>query len=104
MSMFEDALKGGNIVTGLAIGVGVLMLAPVVKPLVRPVFKSILRAGVTAYEQGRVALAELNEQAGDMVAEIRAELEQEGMRGNGAQHARTAEAKPEGGQPQVKPS
>lgn len=77
MAMFEDALKGGNIVTGLAIGIGVLVLAPVVKPLVRPLARSVLKAGVTVYEQGREALAELNEQAGDVVAEVRAEMEQE---------------------------
>ena len=29
-----------------------------------------------AYDQGRVALAELNEQTGDILAEARAELEQ----------------------------
>lgn len=101
MAMFEDALKGGNIVTGLAIGVGVLFLAPVVKPLVRPVVKSVMRAGVTAYEQGRAAIAELNEQAGDVVAEVRAEMEQEMARGNGA-HRAHAEATPR--EPQAKPS
>src|SRR5690606_40591910 len=35
MAIFEDALKGGNIVTGLAIGVGMVLLAPMLKPLVR---------------------------------------------------------------------
>lgn len=84
MAMFEDALKGGNVVTGLAIGVGVLLLAPIVKPLVRPVAKSVMKAGIAAYDQGRAALAELNEQAGDMVAEVRAEMEGKAG-GNGAE-------------------
>lgn len=102
MAMFEDALKGGNIVTGLAIGIGMLVLAPIVKPLVRPVARSVLRAGVTAYEQGRVALAEINEQAGDMVAEVRAEMEdEEGARGNGATRGRPEGKQQEG---QAKPS
>lgn len=88
MAIFEDALKGGNVVTGLAIGVGMLLLAPVLKPLVRPVAKSVLKAGVAVYDQGRTALAELNEQAGDMVAEVRAEIEhEERTGGNGAQRS-----------------
>ncbi len=77
MAFFEDMFKGGNIVTGLAIGVGIAVLGPVLRPVLRPVAKSVLKAGISAYEQGRLALAELNEQAGDVMAEARAELEQE---------------------------
>ena len=99
MAMFEDALKGGNIVTGLAIGLGMLVLAPIVKPLVRPVAKSVMRAGVSVYEQGKEALAEFNEQAGDMVAEVRAEMEREGGRGNGSRRT-TSEMKGQSAQEQ----
>jgi hypothetical protein len=78
MANFGDVLKGGNIVGGLAIGVGFALLAPVVKPLLRPLAKSVLKAGIVAYDQGRIALAELNEQAGDVMAEARAEMEDHG--------------------------
>src|SRR5215470_13081419 len=88
--MFGDVLKGGNIVTGLAIGVGFALLAPVVKPFVRPLAKSAIKAGVAAYEHGRVALAELGEQAGDMVAEARSEMEVETANGE----ARSQRSKP----------
>ena len=74
MSLFEDIFKGGNIVTALAMGVGAAVLAPAVVPVLRPLAKSIIKAGIIAYDQGRVALAELNEQTGDIVAEARAEL------------------------------
>jgi hypothetical protein len=84
MALFEDALKGGNIVTGLAVGVGAAVFAPAVIPLLRPVAKSVLKAGVMAYDQGRVALAELNERAEDMMAEVRAEMEEETTAGTGA--------------------
>jgi hypothetical protein len=77
MALLEDAFKGGNIVTGLAVGVGFALLAPVVKPLVRPLAKSVVKAGLVAYDQGRIALAELGEQAGDMMAEARSEMEAE---------------------------
>ncbi len=96
MAIFEDAMKGGNIVTGLAIGVGVLLLSPLVKPLVRPVAKSVLRAGVAAYDQGRAALAELNEQAGDMVAEVRAEIDHEQRPGGNGTQRTGVETKPQG--------
>jgi Protein of unknown function (DUF5132) len=74
MSLFEDVFKGGNIVTGLAIGVGAGILAPAIMPVLRPIAKSVIKAGLIAYDQGRVALAELNEQTGDVVAEARSEL------------------------------
>jgi hypothetical protein len=78
MTFLEDAVKGGNIITGLAIGVGLYLLGPVLRPIVRPAAKALLKAGIAAYEQGRVAFAELNEQLGDVMAEARAELEHEG--------------------------
>ena len=77
MAIFNDVLKGGNIVTGLAIGVGFALLAPVVKPLIRPIAKSAIKAGLAAYDQGRIALAELSEQTSDVVAEARSEMEGE---------------------------
>jgi hypothetical protein len=52
----------------------------------RPIAKSILKAGLIAYDQGRVALAEFNEQTGDMLAEARAELAQTG-KGAAGEHA-----------------
>ena len=87
MALFEDLFKGGNIVTSLAIGIGVVILAPVLRPLVRPVAKTVLKAGLAAYDQGRIAFAELNEQAGDMVAEARAEMEEEEASATHAQQA-----------------
>jgi len=92
MAIFEGIFKGGNIVTGLAIGVGFALLAPVVKPFVRPLAKSAIKAGVAAYEHGRVALAELSEQAGDMVAEARSEMEEETA--NGEAHKSSQRSKP----------
>jgi hypothetical protein len=93
MANLGEVLKGGNIIGGLAIGVGFALLAPLVKPLARPLAKSVLKAGLIAYDQGRVALAELNEQAGDVIAEARAEMEEQGGAlnhedGNKAAHRR----------------
>lgn len=75
----EDVFKGGNIVTGLAIGIGAAVVAPAITPVLRPIAKSLLKAGLIAYDQGRVALAEFNEHTSDMLAEARAELAEAGQ-------------------------
>jgi len=74
MAFFEDIFKGGNIVTGLAIGIGAGVVAPALMPVLRPIAQTVIKAGLVAYDQGRVALAELNEQTGDVLAEARSEL------------------------------
>lgn len=84
MAIFEDIFKGGNIVAGLAIGIGAAVLAPVLIPALRPLAKSVIKAGLIAYEQGRVALAELNEHTGDIMAEARSELAEVGKGHPGA--------------------
>jgi Protein of unknown function (DUF5132) len=83
MALFEDLFKGGNIVAGLAIGIGAAVVAPVLIPALRPVAKSLIQAGLIAYDHGRVALAELNEHTGDIMAEARSELAEVGK---GASH------------------
>lgn len=93
MAFFEDIFKGGNIVTGLAIGIGAAIVAPAVIPVLRPIAKSVIKAGLLAYDQGRVALAELNEQTGDIVAEARSELaETSGEAHSGEAHSGAAQA------------
>jgi hypothetical protein len=70
----EDYFEG-NIGTGLAVGLGVAVLGPLLRPLVasvvRPAAKMAIRGGIYAYDRGREMVAELNEQASDMVAEAR---------------------------------
>jgi hypothetical protein len=74
MAGIEDVFKGGNVVTGLAIGVGATVLAPIVAPILRPLAKTALKAGVVAYDQGRAALAEFNKGAEQLVSEVRQEM------------------------------
>ena len=71
MSLIEDVFKGGNIVSGLAVGIGIAVVAPVVLPVLRPLAKSAIKAGLVAYDQGRVALAEMAERTEDILAEAR---------------------------------
>ncbi|WP_084044524.1 gas vesicle protein (plasmid) [Ensifer sp. WSM1721] len=64
-------------VTGLVIGVAAGLLAPKVAPILRPYAKSAIKAGVIAYDQARIAVAELNESTEDTLSEVRAEIEEE---------------------------
>lgn len=77
MALFEDMFKGGNIVTGLAIGVGTALLAPVLVPAIgnvlRPAAKAAIKGGIVAYDWAREAAAQVGEAASDMAAEARSE-------------------------------
>ncbi|MBS3908506.1 MAG: DUF5132 domain-containing protein [Actinobacteria bacterium] len=77
MADIGDILKG-NTVTGAAIGLGVVILAPVVVPIVasvvKPVAKAAIKGGIVLYDMGRGVVAETVETAEDLVAEARAEL------------------------------
>ena len=79
MSFVGDVFKGGNIVTGLAIGIGGLILAPVVVPLVvgivKPLAKVAVQGGVALYKTGRDAIAETGEAVSDIMAEAKSELD-----------------------------
>ena len=80
MAFVEDMFKGSNIVTGLAIGLGGMILAPVIVPLLggiaRPIAKLAIQGGLSLYEKGRGMVAETGEAISDLVAEARSELRQ----------------------------
>lgn len=77
MALIEDLFKG-NLATGLAIGVGTIIFAPAViqtaGSIFRPAVKSLIKGGMVFY---RETLSEIGEMATDLVAEARAELDQE---------------------------
>jgi hypothetical protein len=77
MALLEDIVKAEG--SGpLVLGVGALMLAPTVLPaigrMLRPVLKGAIKTGITVYEE---TYASVKEATGDIIAEARAELEQE---------------------------
>src|SRR5580704_16801085 len=77
MALLEDVLKG-NALTGIAIGLGALLHAPTLGQLLRPAAKAVIKGGMLAYQGAYQGAAELGETASDLVAEARAELEQQG--------------------------
>ena len=70
MAFLENIFKGGII----AIGIGAAIVAPTVIRALRPIAKSLIKAGLIAYDQGRIALAA----TGDILAEARTELAEVG--------------------------
>lgn len=66
----------GGAATNIAVGAGVLLLAPSVLPVVgralRPVAVGLIKTGMTVYNQTATTVRETTE---DLMAEARAELE-----------------------------
>ncbi len=81
MGLIDDVFKGGNIVTGLAIGIGAAVLGPVVLPILagaaKPLAKAAIKGGLALCEKGKESAAEFSEVFEDIVAEAKAELAEE---------------------------
>lgn len=77
MALIEDMFKG-NLAAGLAIGAGAIILGPTairtLAGVLRPAAKTLIKGGMVFY---RETLSEIGEMATDLVAEARAELDQE---------------------------
>ena len=77
MAFFDNGLKIG---TGLAIGLGVLMLAPAIAPavaaVVKPVAKASIKSAILLFEKATELIAEAKESVEDLAAEVHAELAQ----------------------------
>ena len=77
MALIDDMFKG-NLAAGLAIGVGAIIFGPTViqtmGSILRPAAKTLIKNGMVFC---RETLSEIGEMATDLVAEARAELDQE---------------------------
>jgi hypothetical protein len=69
MALFDDVLTGGNWVTGLAIGLGAVVVLPLAAPILRPLAKTAIKGGILAYRGAAGMFGGL----GDLVAEAVAE-------------------------------
>ena len=58
----------------IAVGVGALVLTPILLPLLKPVAKATIKTGVSLLEKTKGALAETVEVFGDIVAEAKSEV------------------------------
>jgi hypothetical protein len=96
MALLEDAVGAvleGGVVTGVAVGAGVLFLAPGLLPavgrIVRPLAVGTIKTGIVVYNQTAATLREATE---DLFAEARAELEAEGRGVRGESERRRTRA------------
>lgn len=87
-----------NTAKGIAIGVGVALLAPValagLAGVGRPAARAAIKAGLLMYEKGLETAAELGEIFEDLVAEAEAEIESERVHGPGAAESEEPESAP----------
>jgi hypothetical protein len=64
--------------SSLAIGAGVVLLAPIVVPVIgsvlKPMAKAVVKGGLLAYEGAKVSIAETKETLEDIAAEAKAEI------------------------------
>lgn len=66
-----------NPTRAILLGVGAVVLAPTVLPLLKPIAKATIKTGVSLYEKSKGAIAETGEAIGDLVAEAQAEVQAE---------------------------
>jgi hypothetical protein len=75
MGLLDNGFKAG---AGLAIGVGALMVAPAVVPImaavVKPLVKASIKSGLMFVEKTIEVIAETKELVEDLTAEARSEL------------------------------
>ena len=75
MALLEDVTLGSVVSTSL-IGVGLVLTAPLLLPvvsaLVAPVAREVVKGGVRLYDAGAHVVTTMGEQLSDLVAEARA--------------------------------
>lgn len=76
----SDFLKGDG-GKGLAVGFASAVLTPIILQALtgaaKPLARAAIKGGLVVYAKGRETLAEMEETFDDLVAEVKAELEQE---------------------------
>jgi hypothetical protein len=76
------ALIEAELIPGILIGIAAMLapnLVPKLGTALRPLVKTVVRAGYTLVDKGREMAAETSEQLQDIVAEVKAEHEQATM-------------------------
>ncbi|MGC9194694.1 MAG: DUF5132 domain-containing protein [Syntrophobacteraceae bacterium] len=75
MALFDNGLKIG---TPILVGIGALLLAPLVLPaagnIAKPLIKATVKSGLLIAQKGRELLSEAMESLEDITAEVKAEL------------------------------
>jgi len=76
MALFDNGLN--KIGTPILLGIGILILAPVIAPvaasIVKPLAKATIKTGLSLVQKGRELISEAAEAFEDITAEVKAEL------------------------------
>ncbi len=83
MPRIDNLFKNGTVI-GVAIGLGAVAIAAALVPALpaaiaragRPAARGAIKSGLLLMERGREVLAEASEELDDLLAEVRAELQQ----------------------------
>ena len=73
MALFDNVLNGGNLVIGLVVGAGALIVWPLIGPALRPITKTAINGWLIAYREAE----RLYNDATQVIAEIAQEVQQE---------------------------
>jgi len=58
---------------GILLGIGAVIVAPTLVPVLRPVAKEVIKGGLYVTDKAKEFVAETSEQWSDLVAEVKAE-------------------------------
>ncbi len=76
MGLLNNAVKG-TVLTGLAIGIGVVVVLPVLAGAAKPLAKAAMKSGLILYNKGKEVVAGVGEVTEDLWAEAKTEAEAE---------------------------
>ena len=69
-----DGLFGRDIVTSLAVNLGMVLFVPVAVEMAKPIVKLTIKTGITTYEKGKDTFHAAVEAVEDLIAEAKSEL------------------------------
>lgn len=82
MGLLEEVTKK-NVVTGVAVGLGVSVILPRLLPILaeaaKPLAKGVMKSGLLCYEKSREIIEEVGETTEDLWAEVKSEMEEKHM-------------------------
>ena len=85
MALVEDVLKGGDLVTGIAVGAAAVIVWPLIRSLVRPLAKTVIKGGISVYREAMTlyggAMGSISDLTKEAIEEIGADLAQEAAEG-----------------------
>ena len=101
MPLFELDDEQRKLLLGVGVGIGAAMLVSMVAPafrgIGRPLAKAAIKSGIQAFDKSRETLAQFRETCEDLVAEVRAEMEQD-ILARTTTEGTSLKPEPEGGQ------